>query len=74
MMSKKEYEMYERALTTGQMFEKGYFKLIENLKQLCSYLELRKEQLQYSESKEEIDFVITVLYRAIKSDIYTLNK
>lgn len=74
MMSKKEYEMYEKALKTGQMFEKGYFKLIENLKQLCCYLELRKEQLQYSESKEEIDFVTAVLYRAIKSDIYTLNK
>ena len=67
MMSKKEYEIYDRALKTGQMFEQRYFKLVEALKKLCDYIELRKDQLQYAESKEESEFYYDYIRNAIKS-------
>lgn len=65
-MNKKEYEMYERALDTGKRLEKLYFNQKEQLKKLYDYMELRKQQLKYSESKEEMDFVMTIIYKLIK--------
>ena len=65
-MNKKEYEMYERALDTGKRLEKLYFNQKEQLKKLYDYMELRKQQLKYSESKEEMYFVMTIIYKLIK--------
>lgn len=60
-MNKKEYEMYERALRTGERLEKLYFNQTEALNKLYSYIELRKMQLQYAESKEEMEFIQSYL-------------
>lgn len=65
-MNKKEYEMYERALDTGKRLEKLYFNQKEQLKKLYDYMELRKQQLEYSESKEEMDFILAVLNKIIQ--------
>lgn len=60
-MNKKEYEMYERTLKTAQRLEKLYFEQKEAIIKLYTYIELRKSQLQYAESKEEMEFIQTYL-------------
>lgn len=65
-MNKKEYQIYERTMDTAKRLEKLYFNQKEQLKKLYCYIELRKQQLQYSESKEEMDFILSVLNKIIQ--------
>lgn len=65
-MNKKEYDMYSRINETAKRLEKAYFTQKEELTKLYDYLELRKEQLQYTESKEEVEFIQTYI-RKIRS-------
>lgn len=53
--------MYERTLKTAQRLEKLYFEQKEAIIKLYTYIELRKSQLQYAESKEEMEFIQTYL-------------
>lgn len=57
MMSKKEYEIYSRINETAKRLEKVYFEQKEMLTKLFDYIELRKSQLQYAESREEMEFI-----------------
>ena len=56
-MNKKEYEIYNRINETAKKLENICFQQKEELTKLYDYIELRKDQLQYAESKEEIDFI-----------------
>ena len=56
-MNKKEYEIYNRINETAKRLEKIFFQQKEELTKLYDYIELRKDQLQYAESKEEIEFI-----------------
>mgnify|MGYP003468465044 CR=1 FL=1 len=67
-MNKKEYEFYKRALDTGAKFEKLYFKQKEELKKLYDYIIVRKAQLEYSEAKEETEFIASIIQKIIKED------
>lgn len=57
MMNKKEYEIYSRINETAKRLEKVYFEQKEMLTKLFDYIELRKSQLQYAESREEMEFI-----------------
>lgn len=65
-MNKSEYQMYERTLRTAERLEKIYYKQKEELVKLFDYLELRKEQLEYAESKEEVEFIQSYIDRIRK--------
>lgn len=56
-MKKKEYEIYNRINETAKRLEKICFQQKDELTKLYDYIELRKDQLQYAESKEEIEFI-----------------
>lgn len=56
-MNKKEYEIYNRINETAKRLEKICFQQKAELTKLYDYIELRKDQLQYAESKEEIEFI-----------------
>lgn len=65
-MNKKEYQIYERTMDTAKRLERLYFNQKEQLKKLYDYIELRKQQLEYIESKEEMDFILSVLNKIIQ--------
>ena len=49
--------MYERTLRTAERLEKLYYSQKEALIKLFDYIELRKIQMKYAESKEEMEFI-----------------
>ena len=67
MMNKKEYEIYSRINETAKRLEKVYFEQKEMLTKLFDYIELRKSQLQYAESREESEFYYDYIRNAIRS-------
>lgn len=65
-MNKNEYEMCFKLNETTKKLSKLFFKQKQELNKLYDYIELRKLQLRYIESKEEIDFILECL-KKIKS-------
>lgn len=64
-MKKVEREVYDRVMETASRLEKYYFKQQSEIKKLCDYIEIRMQQLQYAESKEEMEFVLTYLRKIL---------
>lgn len=65
-MNKIERETVEKLHKTAKRLEKLYFEQKNELSKLYDYIELRKTQLQYVESKEEMEFIQSYILKTMR--------
>lgn len=72
-MNKTEREIVEKLHKTAKRLEELYFGQKNELSKLYDYIELRKTQLQYVESKEEMEFIQSYILKTMRMGWHIQN-